>query len=703
MRKTAFGLSSLNKRAVSRFTFRVCAWGLACAVIGFLLAFFKIISYDAWFHLAAGRHVWEGGLVPTADPFSFVETNPWLYHSWLSGLWMHALHALGGGTGVIVWKAIWVACVGVVLFTSMVRRGARPSASAGLCMLGLLAFRYRMVVRPMVFTTLFGALTWLVLDMHYRRERCLLWLLPPVFALWINLHPGALIGIAMMGVHIVAELIRVLREPRGRPKLMPKPVARLVLTMALSLAAMLCNPYGIKALLTPLHLAEQRYYLDMTLEWQRMPFTIQFFNPLSPLFMYGAMPFWVLIACAAAGWIRFWRRYSWLDTLALWSFGALAIMNRRHADIFVIAILPGLATAIHGAEGWLRERWSTARATWRGADTVIVLVTLAVFGLALPGGTEYDFGVGTRPFGLPTGGAAFLRAIGARGRVFNQWVWGGYLIWQGHPRRQVFIDTRSLTYGEGRFREYDSIQKGSDWEDVLRNYGVECLVLDHSWHRSFYGSALWPVVYWGSECVVALRSRLENEETIRRFGCAESVPSNITAKALVGPTRLTIERQLRAKLEQDPECGIAHYHLGRCLAGDGHYYLAIEEFRRTVHCLPRYSLAYHNWGFCLYRLSVYGSAIKRFKQAIRLNPKLTASYQGIGDCHDRMGRQDKALRWYAKAVRIDPRFWSARRQRVSIYLKRGEMGKARKELQDMVRLGNQEPAVAQKLRELEGG
>ena len=675
-------------------------WGAVCGLAGFLLAFFKLMSYDTWFHLAAGRYIWQTKLVPTADPFSFVQTNPWLYHSWLSGLLLYGVHALGSDTGLIGFKALVEGGIGVLLFVSMVRLGARPPVAAMFCVLGLFAFRYRMVARPMVFTTLFAVVTWQVLALHYARERCLLWLLPPMFVLWINLHPGAMMGLVMIAVHAFAEMLRRVRGVQERHAPL-----RLMETMALCAVAMLCNPYGVRILQVPFQLAQQRYYLNMTLEWQRMPFNIHFLDPFSPLFFYGATPFWVLLACALVGWVLTVRRHAFVDTLALWCFGALAVFSRRQVDIFVATALPGLAVSIRHLVAWREAHKKNAaeRSSWRKGDLIVAALIAAAIAFGIFNRFEYLFGVGVKQAGLPVGGAAFLARAGIKGRVFDQWVWGNYLIWQGYPERKVFIDTRSLTYGEARFREYNAIRGRKDWEHVLSGYGVECLVIDHSWPRSFYNSRRWPVVFWDSECVVALRSRPENEPTIKRFACAESVPANITSEALRGPRARAIERQLREKIERNPECGIAHYHLGRLLAHERQYYLAAEEFRKTVRMLPRFSQAYHNLGYCLYRLRAYDEAIRYFKQAIRLNPRLSASYQGIGDCYDKTGHPEDALRWYAEALRVDSRLWSARKQRVRILLERGKREMAVRELEKMIRLGNREPDVVEKLRELGGG
>jgi hypothetical protein len=43
---------------------------------------------------------------------------------------------------------------------------------------------------------------------------------------------------------------------------------------------------------------------------------------------------------------------------------------------------------------------------------------------------------------LPAGAVAFLRREGRRGTLWNEYVWGGYLIWHLYPDLRVSIDGR---------------------------------------------------------------------------------------------------------------------------------------------------------------------------------------------------------------------------------------------------------------------
>jgi hypothetical protein len=66
-----------------------------------------------------------------------------------------------------------------------------------------------------------------------------------------------------------------------------------------------------------------------------------------------------------------------------------------------------------------------------------------------------------------------------QGRVFNEYGWGGYLIWAGRPKNSIFIDGRADIYEfEGVLSDYLSIiRMESNALQLLKKYDVEaCLI-----------------------------------------------------------------------------------------------------------------------------------------------------------------------------------------------------------------------------------
>ena len=102
-----------------------------------------------------------------------------------------------------------------------------------------------------------------------------------------------------------------------------------------------------------------------------------------------------------------------------------------------------------------------------------------------------------RSFAYPSGAAAYLE--GAPGaRVWNEYAWGGYLLYRLYPNASVFIDGRADLFREGVFADYLTVRDlGPSYREVLARTGSnfvlvrpDCalatvLASDLGWRRVF--------------------------------------------------------------------------------------------------------------------------------------------------------------------------------------------------------------------------
>jgi len=66
------------------------------------------------------------------------------------------------------------------------------------------------------------------------------------------------------------------------------------------------------------------------------------------------------------------------------------------------------------------------------------------------------------------------------GNMFNEYKWGGYLIFNCYPQKKVFIDGRAEVYRRrGTLNDYFAIVNANDnWETLLKQYNISLLLLD---------------------------------------------------------------------------------------------------------------------------------------------------------------------------------------------------------------------------------
>lgn len=211
-------------------------------------------SHDEWWHLKTGRWIDEHGL-PVHEVFTYsAERYEWHNHEWLTQLMMWRvwrageLHGPGGVTAVIALKAAFVVAAYFLLAGCSARAGAGVAVSAFAAAVACTLGRRTFYPRPPFVSYAFMAFVLAVLILWRRRgirDRALI-CLPPVFALWANMHGGFMAGLVTAGAFWIESALNVVLarwrleqpdEPRRR-------FTRLTLALAASFLCTLATPYG---------------------------------------------------------------------------------------------------------------------------------------------------------------------------------------------------------------------------------------------------------------------------------------------------------------------------------------------------------------------------------------------------------------------------------------------------------------------------
>jgi hypothetical protein len=191
---------------------------------------------DLWGHVRFGRDLLAAGRLTGIDPYSFTSDRPWINHEWLSEVLMAAAFDRAGAIGLNLLRLAVVAAV-LVLVWRRSRTVAMPYRSFLVALAAIGITLRALPVRPQLFSLACFAAVLAVLTRAEteRRDRLLPWI-PPIFALWVNLHGGWIVGLGTMGLWTVACLFH---RPRARWWALP------AATIAAALATLL-NPYGVR-------------------------------------------------------------------------------------------------------------------------------------------------------------------------------------------------------------------------------------------------------------------------------------------------------------------------------------------------------------------------------------------------------------------------------------------------------------------------
>ena len=206
---------------------------------------------DIWWHLRNAAYLFQHHSFPRVDTYSFgAAGSPRLNYEWLSEIpFLLGFDAWGLQGLLAVYFAVFT-----LIYIGVYYRSCRGGASClNASITTLLAILLGVVsIGPRVL--LFGWLCMvgllLVLD-HFQRTGKGLWLLPPLFALWINLHGSWIFGMVVLGLTIAAGLLQGEWGLVVARRWSPQELKKLLLALAASLAALFVNPFGYKLVRYP--------------------------------------------------------------------------------------------------------------------------------------------------------------------------------------------------------------------------------------------------------------------------------------------------------------------------------------------------------------------------------------------------------------------------------------------------------------------
>jgi len=419
---------------------------------------------DLWWHLRTGQIIWAQRAIPRIDLLSFTTGQyPWVPHEWLSQLAMYAAWKAGDYTGLMLCFSILCAALLVIQYVAC----ALYSANVKIAFLGALVTWFfattGLAMRPQIPGYVLLACELLIL--HQGRARSPKWffLLPVLFAVWVNTHGSFFFGMIVLAVFLITGSINL-----DLGLLASRPLDRdhrkiLLWAAALSVAALFLNPVGWELLVYPLRtIFDRRMQLDSVTEWQKLSFDdVRAFGLLA---LAGAI---LLIALLR-------RTALYLDELALLAvaFG-MAILHQRLLFAWGIVAAPVICRQL--ATAWNTHQPARDRIL---PNAALIVASLGVAFAAFPAPAAL---VSQVRRGNPAEAVDFIRRAHLTGRMLNEYEYGGYLSW-ALPEQKVFIDGRADVYAwTGVFQDYGAwATLREDPNRLLDKYSIDFCLLSRS-------------------------------------------------------------------------------------------------------------------------------------------------------------------------------------------------------------------------------
>ena len=457
-------------------SFRYLKWILAALLPVLILLKYPVdhLDYDLWWQMALGKYyLTHHTLVVDHSIFSWTPVDSiWIYNTCLGSIILYVIYSLMGGFGL--WIFQWLIFGGIFLsfyvFLRLIKQPLDITSLTIIAAIGISCSASLSFYKPELFSPLI--LCWMVVVFVYvkfTRRIFLFYIYPFIFALWVNLHGGFLLGFCLLACFLIGEILNklfYLPESFSNKELM-----HMASACFLSLIAILLNPYGINYLLsiyngmTSESLAINTKYIQAYVSLWPYLKDIKDFN--ISFFRMGQIALISIIMMLSLGCLFLYELIK--KRSCDFSFLLLAIVAFTTSMLVVrtIYIFPlGFFFSFFYLIYRLKLKNITAKATVLSLIIFILLFIDISYFTFRYGADNKWFGAGLNSF-APTKEVAFLKKYRLEGPLFNDYLVGGYLIWALYPDYKVFIDSRLVPYSRQVAPDYWSlVGKPATAEDI---------------------------------------------------------------------------------------------------------------------------------------------------------------------------------------------------------------------------------------------
>ncbi len=495
---------------------------------------------DFWYHARAGSITATTGHIPTTNLFSngwwngisVPPSKSYFNQGWIAHWAFYKVLERGGLAWIAIFRSASMGAAYVLVVWAAFRR-ARRVAQAQLsgqespaqllevendaariaalsALLTFLMSALNMDVRPQTFSfPLFGAFTFIIYEWPFNEKMRPFFIgtLGVMLALWSNLHGAFMTALIVLWMVFIGEILQNKRSVSifGAP--MPK-TRQLLLLAALCSCAVMLNPRGAGIYNYAFGLASNYTSQKFIQEWQHPRFDqwnsdVFFLAPLFLVFLiFKSAPRADKWHCSPCG----VRAGEILALLALFSMG---LRNVRAIVWFALLFAPAFSGALQAAMGAAKLKITAQKTTPESTRAIyIVNAVMAVMllllivpvlpwmkpQLPLPPAYQARFAPnpkGNFPVGFsgdpplmlekttPVEAAEFLRKSPPRGRLYNEMVFGSYLMWALYPETLPSADPRIELYPDKYWDDYLKFQtKPHNAGEVLTREGYTDALLN---------------------------------------------------------------------------------------------------------------------------------------------------------------------------------------------------------------------------------
>lgn len=507
-------------------------------VFSFLFRTDQSFDQDLGRHIKLGEIILNTGNIPKINLFSYTNGDfPFINTHWLFEVFAYLMFQSIGLQALLILKII-IFLVSVWLTLKLVPK----QSSALLLLIGFIflqVLRERLELRPEVFSFLFTASTYFILERFLRGPTKLIYSLPFIQLIWINTHIYFFVGLILQVIFLIHLSYQSLRFNLEGWKL-----KLLSIIFILSVLVSLVNPNGISGVFYPLNVTKNYGY---TIVENQTLFLLESINFKNPNFLFVKICWGIIILSFIFAFIkrRFEAKFILLSVFGL----GLSLMNVRSFPYLVFLTLPAvLANLSLGVLSRPPSRWAII------LNMLVGLILLYESFLYLSG-SYYKSRSDSHQVGLRLQESVkvamdFVLVNDLPTPIFNNFDIGSYIIYRGYPKYRVFVDGRPEAYPQDFFQN-TYIPMQSDFQKFKLEegkWGFKTIIFSHTdqtpWGQSFLQSVVkdpsWRLVYFDDFMLVLLKENVANEKKLKMLDLASLSPADYNFDNRVSYLRMGI-------------------------------------------------------------------------------------------------------------------------------------------------------------------
>jgi len=438
--------------------------------LGLVLFFILTIAFllpvtpnDYWWYVRIGRDTLQAGAVPTVDALSYTQAGqPVVYHSWLSAVLFWLLYRAGGLSLTVLARGVALALAYALIWSLARKAGSGAKLASLLTLLAALASSSNWSMRPQIFAyPLFALALWALYRWEQGKTK-MIWLLPLICLLWVNLHGSFVMLFLLAGAAFVFG--------KGNRKV-------LALALAASFAVTLVNPRGFGAWM---------YVVASLSDPSSQVFSVEWSPPVNAGWQMNLFFVWLLAFPFLAASLRCHsgqvspRKRTRMEWAWFLGFGLLALWGERYVIWFVL-ILTVLTASLLAEWG---QRWldRPRRAGIPTLDFSLAILFIVMPLAVLPGLREGWWDKAPSPLeNTPVQATEWLAGRPELpGPLWSEIGFSSYLEF-ALPSRPTWIDTRFEVFPVEQWEQYRAINSGEwNWQSLLDEAAVNLLMVSKS-------------------------------------------------------------------------------------------------------------------------------------------------------------------------------------------------------------------------------